>query len=200
MKECEIFFTFEVWEKMMGAMKAVTFGIRRWSVMWMLGGMLVASLAAEELQPGMKAPPFELQGSDGKTYALSSFLRKTPVVLAWFPKAFTTGCTRECQSLQEHHDALQQFDVAYFAVSCDTPEVNRKFAESLNAEFPILSNPDKSVARRYGVVTPERRLPYRWTFYIGKDGTILAIDKKVNTARHGADVAEKLEALQIPKR
>jgi peroxiredoxin Q/BCP len=82
----------------------------------------------------------------------------------------------------------------------DTPEVNKKFADSLEVDYPILSDPDKTVATAYGVVTGDKAYASRWTFYIGKDGKILYIDKKVNPASAGPDVAAKLGELGIPKR
>ncbi len=90
--------------------------------------------------------------------------------------------------------------MAYFTASVDPPDVNKKFAESLDVDYPILSDPGKSVATAYGVVTADRAYASRWTFYIGKDGTILFIDKKVNAADAGKDVAAKLAELGIPKR
>ncbi len=67
-------------------------------------------------------------------------------------------------------------------------------------DFPILSDPDKSVAQTYGVVHENRPNPERWTFYIGKDGKILYIDKEVKTAAHGKDVAAKLDELKVAKK
>jgi len=90
--------------------------------------------------------------------------------------------------------------VTYFAASVDTAEDNRKFAESLELDYPILSDPGKGVARSYGVVQGDRAYATRWTFYIGKDGRILAIEKKVSTATAGRDMAAKLAELGIPKR
>lgn len=87
--------------------------------------------------------------------------------------------------------------MAYFTASTDTAETNKRFAESLELDYPILSDPDKKTAEAYGVVTSERQLPFRWTFYIGKDGKILAIDKSVKTGSHGEDVAAKLKALGV---
>jgi len=90
--------------------------------------------------------------------------------------------------------------VAFFAASVDTPEDNKKFAESLGLDYPILSDPGKQVASSYGVVTPERPLAYRWTFYIGVDGKILAVDRKVSTATAGQDVVAKLGELGIAQK
>jgi peroxiredoxin Q/BCP len=87
--------------------------------------------------------------------------------------------------------------VVYFAASCDTPEKNKEFAESLGVDYPILSDPGKEVAKAYGVVTPERELPFRWTFYLGPDGKILYIDKEVKPPTAGADVAARLKALGV---
>jgi thioredoxin-dependent peroxiredoxin len=90
--------------------------------------------------------------------------------------------------------------VAYFTASVDTPEDNKRFAESLGVDYPILSDPGKQVAAAYGVVTPDRQTAQRWTFYIGVDGKILFVDRKVNTQTAGRDVAAKLAELGIPRK
>jgi peroxiredoxin Q/BCP len=154
--------------------------------------------ARAELKVGDKAPAFKLQGSDGKTYSLEDFKGKSAVVIAWFPKAFTGGCTRECKSLRAHSKALHDLDVAYFTASVDTADLNKKFAESLDLDYPILSDPDKSVAKAYGVLMgPTRPLANRWTFYIDKDGTIKEIDKAVKPDSAGTDVAAKVKELGL---
>ncbi len=160
----------------------------------------MATKAEDVLKPGDKAPDFSLQGSDGKTYKLSDFKGKKAVVLAWFPKAFTGGCTAECKSFRETGELLKKFDVAYFTASTDTPELNKKFAESLEADYPILSDPTRETAKAYGVVAGEKKTASRYTFYIGKDGKILYVDKSVKTATHGLDVAAKLKELGVPSK
>jgi len=67
-------------------------------------------------------------------------------------------------------------------------------------DYPILSDPEKKVAAAFGVVDLLRPFPQRWTFYIGKDGKILHVDKSVKTDTHGKDIAEKLKALGVPER
>ncbi|HXE79203.1 MAG TPA: peroxiredoxin [Vicinamibacterales bacterium] len=151
------------------------------------------------LKPGDPAPAFSLPGTDGKTYSLAS-LKGKPVVIAWFPKAFTSGCTMECKSMRQAGDKIRQYDVAYFAASVDDPETNKKFAESLDLDFPILSDPGKEVAKAYGVVTPERQYAHRWTFYIGPDGKILAVDREVKPATAAEDIAAKLQQLGVKKK
>jgi thioredoxin-dependent peroxiredoxin len=151
------------------------------------------------LAPGDEAPDFELTASDARTYRLSSFQGHSAVVIAWFPKAFTGGCTAECESIGASTRALRQFNVAYFGASVDRPETNRKFAESMGIDFPILSDPGKSVARAYGVLGSSG-FPSRWTFYIGRDGRIQQIDKGVRTATHGPDIEKTLTDLQTARR
>jgi peroxiredoxin Q/BCP len=156
--------------------------------------------AAEPLKVGDAAPDFELLGSDGKTYKLSSFKDKKAVVVAWFPKAFTGGCTAECKSLRGSGDEIRKYDVAYFTASCDEPDVNKKFAESLELDYPILSDPTTETAQAYGLVKDGGKHPTRRTFYIGKDGTLLHIDSSVKTGAHGSDIAAKLEELKVAKK
>jgi peroxiredoxin Q/BCP len=155
--------------------------------------------AGPELKVGDQAPAFNLPGSDGKSYRLADYKGKSAVVLAWFPKAFTGGWTAECKSLRESGEAIRQFNVAYFAVSVDDAETNKKFAEHVEADYPILADPSKETAAAYGVLG-RMGMASRWTFYIGPDGKILHIDKAVKTSTAGADVATKLAELGVAKR
>jgi len=157
-------------------------------------------LAAEPLKVGDAAPAFSLPGSDGKTYKLEDFKQKQVVVLAWFPKAFTPGCTTECKVMTEHGSKLKKFDVTYFTASVDKPEKNKEFAKSVEADYPILSDPGGEVARAYGVTGAVQKWASRWTFYIGTDGKILHIDKTVKPATHADDVAKKLAELGVAER
>jgi peroxiredoxin Q/BCP len=145
---------------------------------------------------GDPAPDFTLQGSDGKTYSLADFKGKKAVVLAWFPKAYTKGCTIECKSLAEKGHLIRKYDVAYFMASVDPLEDNKGFAAQEKADFPLLSDPTKEVATKYGVLS-EKGYANRWTYYIGKDGKILAIDKAVKPATSAEDMAAKLGELGV---
>ena len=156
--------------------------------------------SADPLKEGDTAPDFALQGSDGKTHKLSEYKGKKAVVLAWYPKAFTPGCTAECKSMRANSADLKKLDAVYFAVSCDAAEQNKKFAESLDADYPILSDPTCETAKTYGVLPPEKKTASRVTFYIGKNGKILYVDNKVKTTNHGADIAAKLKELGVPEK
>ena len=164
-------------------------------------GLALASLPAfaADLKVGDKAPDFELTGTDVKNYKLSE-MKGQAVVIAWFPKAFTGGCTKECESFRESGKEIQKFNVAYFTASCDTVELNTKFAKSLNLDYPILSDPDKKVAEAYGTVVNGQGVSKRWTFYIDAEGLVAFIDKEVKAASHGADVVARLEALKVAKK
>jgi thioredoxin-dependent peroxiredoxin len=173
----------------------------RFAAVVVILGLLIANIVrADAPKVGDKAPDFKLKGSDGKEYSLSDFAGKKAVVIAWFPKAFTSGCTAECKSMKEDGDAIRKFDVAYFAASVDDPEKNTEFAKSLGLDFPILSDPSKATAEAYGVVHAGRPFAERWTFYVAPDGKIKAVDQKVNTKEHAKDIAKQLEALGVPKK
>ncbi len=90
--------------------------------------------------------------------------------------------------------------MAYFAASVDSVDTNKKFAQELGVDYPILSDPDKRVAEAYGVLMPGVGLANRWTFYIGKDGKILYIDKQGATSTQGQEVVARLKALGIPRK
>ena len=165
-------------------------------------GAFTFSATAAELKVGDMAPDFTLKASDGKTYSLKQFRGEKAVDVAWFPKAFTGGCTKECKSMREFGGELKKLNAAYFTASVDAvdgPKGNAAFAKSLDLDYPILSDPTKKTAKAYGVLSA-RGYSNRITFYIGKDGKIIRIDKKVNVAKHGLDIAKNLGSLGVEKR
>ena len=153
-----------------------------------------AAVNATELQVGDEAPAFNLESTAGGTYQLGG----RAVVLAWFPKAFTSGCTIECKSLAENGHLIREFDVDYFMISTDALADNADFAAANNADFPMLSDPTKATAKAYGVLH-ERGFAMRHTFYIGADGTILAIDREVAPATAAEDIAATLARLDVAR-
>lgn len=174
---------------------------------WLVIGIMVmtAAIAAPQqglqgLQVGDMAPDFELEGSDGNTYRLSDFRDKQAVVIAWFPRAYTRGCTIECKSLAENGHLIKEYNAAYFMASVDPIEDNKGFAAEQNADFPLLSDPSKEVATAYGVLNLERGVARRWTFYIGKDGKVASIDTEVEPPTSAEDMAAKLGELGVERR
>ncbi len=126
----------------------------RWGVVAAIGlGVVLGGWAARaaegNLKVGDKAPAFTLQGSDGKTYSLDQFKGKKAVVLAWFPKAKTGGCTAECKSLRSSSAILKPLNVAYFTASVD------------DARATTRSSPRWSTPTTRSSATPARRSPRR---------------------------------------
>jgi len=154
---------------------------------------------AADLAVGDVAPNFTLEGTDGKTYTLADFKGKQAVVLAWYPRAYTSGCTIECKSLAENGGLIRAYDVTYFMASVDPIDKNKGFAAEQKADFPLLSDPTKETAKAYGVLNM-MGFASRNTFFIGADGKILAIDRNVNPASAAQDIAATLAKLDIPKR
>ncbi len=161
--------------------------------------LLGSSLSQAAPEVGDKAPNFQLKASDGKEYKLTDLAGKH-VVIAWFPKAFTGGCTIECKNMKENGQAIRAFNVAYFTASVDDNVTNTKFAESLELDYPILSDPSKETAKAYGVLHESRPVAQRWTFYISPDGIIQAIDKEVDTKNAAAEISTTLEQLGVQKK
>lgn len=157
---------------------------------------LLCLSSAQALEVGDQAPDFMLQATDGETYSLSDFAGNKTLVLAWFPKAFTSGCTIECKSLAENGHLIRKYDARYFMISVDPLETNTAFATEHGADFPLLSDPTTQTAAAYGVLNG-RGVANRHTFYIGEDGKILKIDTAINPATSAEDIAATLEGLNI---
>jgi thioredoxin-dependent peroxiredoxin len=166
----------------------------------LLGTSYLQVARADLPKVGDNAPEFEMQASDGKTYSSKDFIGKKAVVIAWFPRAFTGGCTVECKSLKDQGEMLKKFDAAYFAASTDPVEKNTDFAKSLDLDYPILCDPKGKNATAFGVLKSGGGAADRVSFIISKDGKILAVDKENNTKDHGKDLAEQLEKLGVAKK
>lgn len=150
------------------------------------------------LQVGDPAPDFSLTGSDGRVHRLADSRGRETVVLAWFPKAFTGGCTVQCEAIGSSGPAIREMGARPYAVSLDPPDRMRAFAAWLGVDYPILSDPDGTVARAYGVLG-RTGFPARSTFFIGLDGRILHIDRHVRPRQHGRDITDRLGNQGAPR-
>ncbi|WP_428819975.1 peroxiredoxin [Microbulbifer sp. MCCC 1A16149] len=168
--------------------------------LFFLFAVMAIALPASALEVGDMAPEFSLQASDGKTYTLSDYKGKQAVVVAWYPKAFTKGCTIECKSLAENGHLIREYDVAYFMASTDEVEDNAKFAAEQKADFPLLSDPSGDVAVAYDVKMPVLNMAKRVTIYIGKDGKVLKIDRDIKPATSAQDMAATLGQLGVARK
>ena len=159
----------------------------------------LSGASTQPLQVGDTAPSFDLPGTDGRSHALPlPNNADTPwTVLAWFPKAYTSGCTIECRSLAQNGHLIKKFNVRYFMLSVDPIETNKAFAADESADFPLLSDATTEIAEKYGVLSP-RGYAKRQTFYVDPQGTIQAIDRKVNPKTSAEDMAMYLLKLNAP--
>jgi len=160
-------------------------------------GVLFATTAQAGLQIGDQAPAFDLPGTDGQQHVLADMTGKHWVVLAWFPKAYTSGCTIECKSLAENGHLIRKYNVRYYMASVDPLADNAGFAAQEKADFPLLSDVDKSVAAAYGVLS-SKGYAKRHTFYIDAQGTLVGIDDNVRPATSAQDMAATLAKLGAP--
>jgi|tagenome__1003787_1003787.scaffolds.fasta_scaffold20143048_2 peroxiredoxin len=137
--------------------------------------------ASTKLKIGDTAPDFTLPATTGDKVTLSSFRGKQTVVLAFFPAAFTGGCTKEMQTYQLGIDKFKGTDAAVFGISEDNTPSQKEFASKLGLSFPLLSDfATRKVAEEYGVFIPEYGVANRVTFVVDKDGRISYIEAGKN--------------------
>ena len=136
---------------------------------------------------GDKAPGFELQNQDGETVKLSDFAGQT-VVLYFYPKADTPGCTTQACSIRDRSTEYEQAGAVVLGASPDEPPALRKFADKYNLPFTLLSDPDHSLAEAYGVWVEKNR--YGRT-YMGNERTTFVIDGEGKIARVFPNVSPK---------
>ena len=154
-------------------------------ITYVLASALVASLGLfaqappkTSLKVGDTAPDFTLPSTQGKPVKLSDFRGKKNVVLAFYPAAFTGGCTKEMTAYGSDLAKFETADTQVFGISTDNSPSQKKFAESVNATFPMLSDFTKrEVSKDYGVLMADRGVANRATFVIDKEGKIQHIEE-----------------------
>ena len=154
---------------------------------------------------GDRAPAFSLKAADGRTVRLSDFRGKS-VVLYFYPKDHTPGCTREACSFQEDLSRFTKAHAVVLGVSADGLASHERFAQKFHLTFPLLSDPDAAVSRAYGVY--KRKSLYgrsywgieRTTFVIDEQGRIAKIFPKVNVDGHTQEVLQALRPSTRPPR
>jgi len=137
------------------------------------------------MRPGDPVPDFELPAQDGQPVRLSEELNRGPVVLFFYPRAMTPGCTKESCHFRDLEAEFAAVGAGRLGISADAIDRQRQFAEKNGFEFPLLSDADRAVARQYGVKRPGPLFNRRATFVIGTDGRLLAeIRSEVDMAKH----------------
>jgi peroxiredoxin Q/BCP len=148
-----------------------------------------------ELKVGDTAPVFSLLDEHGLPVSLKDYLGKKVIVLYFYPKDFTPGCTAEACSFRDNYKPIEDKGAEVIGVSVDSVESHSKFSEKYNLPFAILSDKNKEVAEAYGVLGVGGFLAKRVTFIINKDGKITHIFPKVNVKQHSEEILKALEKL-----
>jgi thioredoxin-dependent peroxiredoxin len=151
--------------------------------------------AGEIPKVGDKAPDFSAAASDGTTVHLKDFVGKGNIVLYFYPKDDTPGCTKEACGIRDSITDLKGLNAIVFGVSFDSVESHKKFIEKYNLPFLLLADTDKKIAIAYGAATEASPVAARMTFIIDKAGKIAYVNPKVNAANHAAEVRTALAAL-----
>jgi peroxiredoxin Q/BCP len=151
------------------------------------------------VEEGSQAPDFELKSDAGETVKLSQF-RGRPVVLYFYPRDDTPGCTKEACAFRDSYDEYLAQDAVILGVSRDGEESHRKFKEKYDLPFTLLSDPDHEVAEAYGVWAEKSMYGrksmgiVRSTFVIAPDGTIARAMRGIKVPGHSDKVLEALAA------
>ena len=147
---------------------------------------------------GERAPEFTGKLADGRALRLQDFRGRRHVVLYFFPKDFTPGCTREACSFRDRRAEVAGLDAEVIGVSLDTPEKHAQFAEAHQLPYPLVSDRSGQIAAAYGVARLGGWLPTkRVTFVIDKDGVVQqVIQSELNINRHIDEAMHTLRRLQ----
>lgn len=154
----------------------------------------------QTLENGDTAPDFTLPGDNGGTVALNDFKGKT-VVLYFYPKDDTSGCTQQACDFRDNIKAFEKIGVPVIGVSKDSVKAHDKFKEKYGLNFPLASDENGDVCERYGVWTEKSMYGRKYmgiertTFLIGPDGKIAQVWRKVKIPGHIAEVQQAAETL-----
>jgi len=146
------------------------------------------TVSGAELKPGMPAPSFSAKDQEGRTISLSDYQGKAMVVLYFYPKDDTPGCTKEACSLRDGFKDIQAAGAVILGVSAQDVKSHAAFAKEYNLPFSLLADPACVIIDAYGVRMPVLGIAKRVTFIIGKDGVIRDILRDVKTAEHDRQV------------
>ena len=147
-----------------------------------------------------KAPNFTLMGSDGKEHSLSEYLGKK-VILYFYPRDNTPGCTLEAESFRDNHDDYQKENAVVLGISRDTLDSHDKFIDKLGLPFVLLSDAESTVCTLYDVLKEKNMygkkvMGIERSTFIFHDGKLVKEYRKVKAAGHAEQVLEDLKALQ----
>ncbi len=145
---------------------------------------------------GDKAPAFAAPDQDGKTVSLADFAGKKIVLLYFYPKDFTGGCTKEACGLRDRMGDLRTNNVEVIGVSFDSADSHKKFIEKYNLNFTLLADTDGKIAEAYDVKMPVMKMAKRVSFLIGTDGKIVHVTNAGNPETHFKEMQAAIEGVK----
>jgi thioredoxin-dependent peroxiredoxin len=147
-----------------------------------------------ELKVGDSAPAFESITEAGEKFSLADSFGKSNVVLYFYPKDFTIGCTKEACTFRDNWDKVNALDAMVIGVSSDSPETHARFKKEHNLQFTLVSDEDKRIRKLYGI--DGRFIPPRVTFVIDKEGKIRNVfNSQMNVTKHIEESLQSLNAV-----
>jgi thioredoxin-dependent peroxiredoxin len=152
---------------------------------------------ANKIEIGSKAPEFSLPDQNGKRVNLSDFTGRSSLVVFFYPKDESYGCTKEACSFRDHYDVFKTAGAVVIGISSDDVASHQAFAANHKLPFILLSDRDKTVAEKYGVGKSLGVLPGRVTFVIDKQGIVrLKFSSQLNFEKHVSEAVETLKNIQ----
>jgi peroxiredoxin Q/BCP len=161
-----------------------------------LFSMFSFSSFADIPKAGDTAPLFTGQDQDGKDFKLADHIGKKIVLLYFYPKDFTGGCTKEACGLRDRMGDLQTNNVEVIGVSHDSVESHKKFAEKYDLNFTLVSDPDGKIIAMYDVKMPLMPMSKRVSFLIGLDGKIIHMTDAMNPQTHFDEMKTTIDGLK----
>ena len=155
----------------------------------------ISAQAASMPKVGERAPLFSGQDQNGKTINLDDLIGKKIVLLYFFPKAFTPGCTKEACGFRDRMGDLQKDNVEVIGVSYDTVARQKSFTERYKLNFPLIGDPHGKIVGLYGVRMDHMHMAHRVSFLIGLNGKIAHVTESANPEVHFQQMKEAIAAL-----
>jgi peroxiredoxin Q/BCP len=158
-----------------------------------LGGLL---LAGETPKTGDKAPAFEALDQDGNAWKLADQAGKSAVIVYFYPRDDTPGCTKEACGLRDRMAGLKELGVAVVGVSRDDAASHRKFREKHQLNFPLLVDTDGKITEAFGAATPDGSKSRRVSFLVGKDGKVTHVTDNRDAQVHLDELQKAVAGLK----
>jgi peroxiredoxin Q/BCP len=166
----------------------------------MLASFFISALSAFAAMPkaGDPAPLFTGQDQDGKEFKLADLIGKKVVLLYFYPKDFTGGCTKEACGFRDRVGELQTNNVEVIGVSHDSVDSHKKFVEEYKLNFTLVADPDGKIIEAYDVKMPIMGMSRRVSFLIGLDGKIVHVTDAMNPQTHFDEMKTAIAGLKKP--